>query len=54
MKYRDEGAESFAKAEQFSAQWKELKKRRATSVSEERFVEINMAENPLTSGLREE
>lgn len=54
MKYRDEGAESFAKAEQFSAQWKELKKRRATTVSEERFIEINMAENPLTSGLREE
>lgn len=46
LKYRDEGPESLAKAEQFSAQWKSLKARGVTRVSEERFIQINMADNP--------
>lgn len=49
MKYRDEGPERLAKAEQFSAQWKALKSRGATLVSEARFLEINMADNPFAS-----
>lgn len=46
MKYRDEGPERLAMAEQFSAQWKALKARGSTLVSEERFLQINMADNP--------
>lgn len=46
MKYRDEGPERLAMAEQFSAQWRALKARGSTLVSEERFIQINMADNP--------
>ena len=54
MKYRDLGNGQLEKAMGFSDQWKELKRRRMTSVSEDRYVEINMADNPLVSGLKED
>lgn len=45
MKYSDKGTDSVDKAAHFSREWKELSDTGHTRVSEERYVEINMAKS---------
>ena len=43
MKYQDQGTDAVDKAAKFSAEWHELREHGSTRVSEERYIELNMA-----------